>query len=106
MSEIVMSAMMILPMVILVQAVMIPVQLKFGAEKGRIAIFGLFGVLVGLGVAAMKVVTMLGGDFSGLTNRISTVSIGEVTTVMMAAAIVLFLVSVKISIGIMNKREF
>lgn len=52
-SDIAMTAVMILPALIVIQAVMIPFQLKFGGEKGRSALIGAVGLLFVIGIVAV-----------------------------------------------------
>ena len=44
-TDLVQSSLMILPIMIVVQAIMLPFQLKFGGDKGRIAMIGVLGGL-------------------------------------------------------------
>jgi hypothetical protein len=48
-TDLVQSSLMILPIMIVVQAIMLPFQLKFGGDKGRIAMIGAFGGLAVIG---------------------------------------------------------
>ena len=50
------SGLAILPVMLLMQAVMIPFQLKFGSEKGKIAIISTVGVLFAIGYAVMELI--------------------------------------------------
>lgn len=53
-AELVQSALIILPILIVVQAIMLPFQLKFGGDKGRIAMIGAFGVLAVISIVIVK----------------------------------------------------
>lgn len=105
-SDIVMAAVMILPALIVIQAVMIPFQLKFGGEKGRIALIGAVGLLFVIGIAAVKAAEMFGIDLANIINNLPAVNMGIVVTVLIVAAAILLLASMKISITIMKNKEF
>ena len=103
--DITMSALMILPALIALQAVMIPFQLKFGGEKGRIALLGALGGLCMLGIAAAKAAQMFGIPIEDMIDRLPIVSMGVMAAALIAGAAILLLVSMKISIRIMKNKE-
>ncbi len=105
-SETVMMAAMMLPPLIVIQAVMIPFQLKFGGEKGRIALIGVFGLLSVIGIAAVKAARMFGIDIEDMLGILSAASMGTIVAALMVIAVILLLISVKISISIMKNKEF
>ena len=105
-SEIMLIALMILPVMILIQAIMIPFQLKFGGEKGRLAIIGVVGLLFILGASAVKLAEAMNVDLFAVINHLPTLSTGMLLAIVIAAALALLLVSVRISMGIMGKKEF
>lgn len=96
----------IFPFVLLLLAIMIPFQLKFGSEKGRIAIALALGIVFGISVVIGKFIGMLGIDIVVVINHISTIGVGGIVLGMMLFSAVLVLLSMKISISIMNKKEF
>lgn len=105
-SETVMMAAMMLPPLIVIQAVMIPFQLKFGGEKGRIALIGVFGLLSVIGIAAVKAARMFGIDIEDMLGILPAASMGTIVAALMVIAVILLLISVKISISIMKNKEF
>lgn len=105
-SGIAMIAVMILPALVVMQAVMIPIQLKFGDEKRRIALIIAWGLLLVIGTLIIKTAQILGIDIAGIISHLSMVSMGVMITALIITAAVLLLVSVKISISIMKKKEF
>ncbi len=105
-SEIGMIAVMILPVLIVIQAIMLPFQLKFGGEKGRIALIGALGLLFVIGIAVVKAAQMFGIDILDIIYHLPAVSMGVMIAALIAAAAILFLVSMKISIAIMKNKEF
>lgn len=105
-SEISMIAVMILPALIVIQAIMIPFQLKFGGEKGRIALIATLGLLFVIEIVVVKVTQMFGIDLEVIISNLPMVSMGIMVTALIAVSAILLLVSVKISISIMKSKEF
>ena len=105
-SDVGMTAVSILPALIVIQAVMIPFQLKFGGEKGRIALIGTLGLLFVVGMVIGKAAQILGIDIADMIDNFPVVSMGVMVTALVAAAAILLLVSMKISITIMKTRNF
>ena len=90
--------------VILFLSLMIPIQLKFGSEKGRMVLFAIFFGIIGLVYLVNKVLTV---DFTqtAFYQTITQLPMG----ILMAMALVLFVIfvfiSAKISLGVMKKKE-
>lgn len=101
-----MTSLAILPFMLIVLAVMLPFQLKFGGEKGRIAIIGCVGILMLLGIIAVKTAAIMGIDAASLLVKLPPVSAGTLLAVVIAAALAILAVSMKTSIAIVNKKEF
>ena len=104
--EILLTALLILPVVLLIQAVMIPFQLKFGGERGRLAISGDFGLLLVRGVVGVKIADALHIDIFGILGQLPAPGMGMLLALLFGAALILLLLSVRISLGIMGKKEF
>ncbi|MBR2592224.1 MAG: ABC-2 transporter permease [Oscillospiraceae bacterium] len=103
-AEIVVTAVMVLAMALLISAVMIPLRLKYGAEKSRIVLFiiyGLFAVAL-LGLARLPAFQALGENISGSVSSAGPALIA--VPLVLAAA--LYAVSMLISIRILEKKEF
>ncbi len=87
-------------------AVMIPFQLKFGPEKGRIAMIivflGIFAAVYGLA----KVVNVGNMDLSGLIQTADAMGPAGVALVFLAVSLLVLAASMTISIRIMEKKEF
>lgn len=105
-SDIMMIALMILPVALVTQAVTIPFQLKFGGEKGRIAIICTVGLLFVVGVAVVKMAELLGIDLWSILDNLPVVNLRMLVLVIIILAVVILMVSMRISISIMNKKEF
>lgn len=105
--EVVMAAVAIFMIMLMVQAAMIPFQLKFGGEKGRIAMVGAVGILFIIGFVAVKIAEGLGIDLLNVgIGSLSTVNMGMAVAIAIAVDAVVLLVSMKISISIMDRKEF
>ena len=106
-TEIWQIAAMILPVMIIIQSIMIPFQLKFGGEKGRIAIIGAVGLLVVAGVVIVKGAKLFFNvDLIAPLNTLPIVSMGMLFLIALVIAMLLLALSVRISISIMKKKQF
>ena len=105
-TDLIMIALLILPIMIVIQAIMLPFQLKFGGEKGRIAMIGAFGILAIIGIMVVKgAKAIFNVDIVNVFNTLPTVSMGMAVIFAIIIALAILLVSMKISISIMNKKE-
>lgn len=106
-ADLVQSSLIILSIMIVVQAIMLPFQLKFGGDKGRIAIIGTFGALAVFSIAIVKgAEAIFNVDLVSLLDNLPTISMGILITITIIIALLMLLVSMKISLLIMNKKEF
>ena len=92
------EALAFLPVAGLMTAVMLPLQLKYGAEKSRLALAVLAGVVVALGYVGVKL-------FPGLPDSLSGVSDAVFGAVFVCLCIAALAVSFCCSLGIMNQKE-
>lgn len=95
------TALVFLPVVGLMSAVMLPLQLKYGAEKSRLALAVLFGGIGVLGALGMKLFPGLPDTLRAFP-EISGAALGAAALGAVVAAVVL---SYWISLGIMEKKE-
>lgn len=105
-SDVLMTALFILPFMLLIQAIMIPFQLKFGGEKGRIAIIASIGALLLSGIVLVKIASFFNIDIIFILNHLPVVSMGMLVSILIIATGMLWFISLKISMSIMNKKEF
>lgn len=105
-AEIGMSALILVPLLFVLQGIMIPFQLKFGGEKGRIALLITLGLLALAGIGVEKLARMVGIDVWAILNSLSMMSLGMMVGIATAIAAIFLGVSLKISISIMDKKEF
>lgn len=103
MSEWFFSVVAYLFVLILMLSLMIPIEFKFGAEKGRIASFAVFFIVFGVCALGGELAEKTGIDIVGMLDRIN----GRVFMgILIVTAVVFFAVSVTASIKIMEKKQF
>lgn len=105
-SEIMITAFSLLPIMLLIQALMIPFHLKYGGEKGRIALIGAFGIVFIIGIILVKLLEKLGINVYVIISNLPTMGTGGLILVLLLIASILLLISLKISTVIMKKKEF
>lgn len=106
MVELLMTAFLILPIMVILYAVMIPFQLKFGAEKGRMAIVGAVGILFITIFLLIKIITAFGVNIKNVFNNILLLKATVLITTVILVSFVLLFISMKISVLIMRNKEF
>ena len=106
-ADLMQSSLIIPPIMIVIQAIMIPFQLKFGGDKGRIAMIGAFGALAVIALVIVKgAKAIFNIDLVNMLDNLPTVSMGVFIAITIIIALLMLLVSMKISLSIMNKKEF
>lgn len=102
----IMTALALLPVVIGFSVFTLPLRLKFEGEKSRIVtIIVMCGTFLIVGAGA-KIAEMLGIDLGALAERIPVMSAGMGIAVALGISIALLLLSCRISIKIMEHKEF
>lgn len=105
--DLVQSAFLILTMMIMLQAIMIPFQFKFGGDKGRIAMIATFSALTVILLAIVKGSDILFHiDLLRLLGSLPSIGKGVLILIMLFIALLMTLFSMKISCNIMNKKEY
>ena len=104
--ELAITAFIVLPLVLFMLAVMVPVMLKFGAEKGRIAVVICFAVVYLTIALLAQSAEQWGKDFLPLLDSLPEIGIGTFLVILAAVTVLILLLSVRISIGIIKKKEF
>lgn len=100
------AALMLLPALILLLAIMLPFQLKFGAEKGRIIRIVVLMLGFGIITAGVQLAEMWNLSLSDGTQLLRMLNTGTVGVLGAAAAAAVLYISWKISVSIMKKKEF
>ncbi len=104
--EIIRPAFIFIPLFMIIIAVIIPLQLKFGSEKGRIVLFLVVGGIVVICFGLKKLVEIIGIDMSKVALTLSKFSFQAFIGILFMAAVVALLISYAISRIIMEKKEF
>lgn len=104
-SELMLVYLMILPLIFIVEALMLPIQLKFGGEKGRLALIIVMGIIALFIIAAVKVAEMMQVDVYKLLDLMASMSLYMFFFILSAIAGLLMLISFQISVRIMEKKE-
>lgn len=100
------TMLLILPIFLTMMGVMFPIELKFGAEKSRIAMFIVFGSVVGVGILGKKIIEALNVDLTPILTKINSMPNALVAGSIVLINVIIFVVSLFISIKIMEKKEF
>ena len=103
---IMMSAVMVFAVLFFIIAIMLPFQLKFGGEKGRVAIMIAFGVVILVGLLAAKIAGMFHIDLGRMLSHFPVTNLGVMVAVIYALALSVCFLSMQISVAIMEKKEF
>lgn len=90
----------------LMLALMIPVQIKFGAEKSRIALIGIIGVFVLAAFGLEKLCEITGLDVTPLLYSLKNMNFATQAIAAIIALLVAMFISVNISIKLMEKKEY
>lgn len=96
----------LLPALYISAAILIPLQLKYGAEKSRIVLFIIFGVIAVLIFGVNSFSGNSGSPFRTLTQFLEGISPGIVLLVLIAICAVITCISYLCSVKIMENKEF
>lgn len=105
-SETLASAPFILAGAILLLSLSIPMQIKFGAEKSRLALAAVGGIAILLSYGISKISDWLGFDIMVSIDNLSSINIGVIMIGTVALALCLMLLSMRVSLAIMGKKGF
>lgn len=110
--ETVKMAVVLLLSISLFQLIMIPIQLKFGGENGRMVLMGIVVAIFGLGLIISKFGNMVFGEntvqlwYQGMLRFMDALSPVMVMIAAMIGWILCFALSVRVSISAIEKREY
>ncbi len=96
-------------LVLVVMSIMIPVHLKYGAERGRVALIIVVGGMVAFSFLVSELIKMCGGSplgLAALVEKLERMGIGVLIAAILAAATAVCAVSVGISLRIIRKKEY
>lgn len=104
--DIIMPALIILPVLFIILAVMFPFQLKFGGEKGRIAIIAVSGAVAFIGAIAFKIAERFNLDLDFISSYLQKTDIKILILFVIVASVLALFISFKASLAIIYKKEF
>ncbi|MFR8033565.1 MAG: ABC-2 transporter permease [Lachnospiraceae bacterium] len=87
-------------------ALMLPLQLKFGSEKGRVAILGVFGVAAVLGMLASKSAAFFRINMAAVWDGLSAMGVGMAGVLLLVLSFGILVFSMAVSMAIVKKKEF
>ncbi|MCR5476284.1 MAG: ABC-2 transporter permease [Lachnospiraceae bacterium] len=98
------------PVFLLIISIMIPVDLKYSPEKGRIVMFFIFGIIMICAIVGRQILGFLAAkmnlDTAKLLSGLQSVSPWEMIIAAYIFTAAILLISLSISIQIMRKKEF
>ncbi len=105
-SEILLSVPFAFSVTVYILSVFIPLQLKFGAEKSRFALIIVSGIIVAVGYGGIKILSRAGIDIESLALNLQSLNIWLLFAGIAVSAALVLLISIKISMKILQKKEF
>lgn len=96
----------IMPVVFLMMCMMIPVQIKYGAEKSRVVLVAVMGIAVVGGIGIKKAVELLDLPLDAVLEKMYTITDVQILVGVVVFTIAAILLSFAISVRIMNHKEF
>ena len=95
-----------LAVALLLLAITIPIQFKFGAERSRIALIAVVGCAVLVAYAAAKIFEAFHIDLSAVIDRVAEMTPGVFLAFLCEAAVAAIGISYSISLRIVKKKQF
>ena len=105
-TEILIMAVIIIPLPVLLMDIMIPVQLKYGAEKSRLVIIAVVGICAIVVYGIIKILEQAGIPLAAIINKLDRIPDAAACPALVVIDIVVTLFSLAISNAIMAKKEF
>ncbi len=105
-NEIFITALTVFPAELLILSLMLPFQLKFGAEKGRIAIIAVLGGVSVISVILVKTAEVMNINLYELLNAVSKLGMQTFFLLYLLISFIILIISYRISIKVINKKEF
>lgn len=105
-AEILFSILLNMIVMILLQAMLIPIQLKFGSEKSRLVMMIVIFGGIAAGSVLVKAAKMFSPGISKITGYFAQAGIAVIIAAACVLAAVILAVSYSVSIAVMNRRQF
>ena len=105
MDEFVSVAAMSLVLASFMLAFSLPVQLKFGAERSRVALILIIGIAALIGFLTVKATEAAGVDLEAALDGLFQDSLARTFIILVLIGVVLLAISYQVSVRIMEKKE-
>lgn len=96
----------VLPVIMIIEALMITAQLKYGMEKSRVILATIGGFIVLVAFIAKTVLSGLGGTALVIATAIDSLPLAVFLIVFYALAVIVFAVCMRLSMKIMENKEY
>lgn len=83
----------------------LPVQLKFGAERSRVALILIIGIAALIGFLTLKVTKAVGVDLEAVLDGLFQDSLARTFIILVLIGVVMLAISYQVSVRIMEKKE-
>lgn len=100
------SVVVYLGVVFIAIAVMLPIQIKFGAEKSRIATLAVGGIIIILVCFSKTISEKVSIDLSGIINGIFSLKTGVLATIAVIVIAIAEVISIMVTNKILQNKEF
>ena len=90
----------------LILSVMVPIEIHFGMEKSRLAIFGIFGVCFAVGVLGSKITAFFNIDLAPAAAKLSAIPAPVLVLTGSVALVLILSISIFLTIKSIEKKEF
>ena len=104
-TDLLMEAVVMLPIALIIMDLMIPVQIKYGSEKSRIVLVVVAGIAMVAGIALKKGAELLQLPVGSIMEKLNQVTDVQLLAGSFVLAIAATVLSFVISLKIMNKKE-
>lgn len=94
------------PFALLLLSIILPFHMKFGGEKGRTVMVAAMGLVFVASVIGVKIAGAMHLDLDAIAQNLPEIGMGESAAAALAVGVALMLLSCRISMGIMEKKEF
>lgn len=90
----------------MILAISIPLQLKFGAEKSRMAFFAVFALAFVVALVFVKIAEGTSVNFTAILEKLDQASFGSMTVILLLVWALMLGISALISLRVMERKEF
>ena len=105
-SEMLFVSILLLLIAVVLMDVMVAVQLKYGSERSRVVIIAIFGICFLVIYALAKLLEKAGVETAAAFGYLERISAVELVLLLLVAGIAATVISVMVSISVMEKKTF